>query len=121
MTARKPTYPDKRLRAVTAADWAKRIRKLDGAVVRNGVASIIWFDYLSHQSGDKNRALFEPYLLGFKWEIGDASYADVVAGLINVGYDAKRATERAKPAAYWQNENDRRNVDRSHHKKEVAI
>ena len=89
-------YTTPSLRSLTADEFCKRIEKLEGQAVRNMVGSTVWWDYFSHLPANKRDPRFTAYMNEVKWCAEEASYLDIVAGLVNVGYDPQKATERAK-------------------------
>jgi len=98
-----------KLNNLTKDEFIKRIEKLEGKALKDMVGSTVHWDYFSGQLASKRDPRFTAYIDEVNWDSEKVSYADLVAGLINVGYKPKKATERVKTLAYWLNENIRRN------------
>jgi hypothetical protein len=85
---------NKVLRSRTDDQWLEMFAELPDSI-RDGIAKIVWFDWLSHRTVADRNPLFDKYLTFSTREYDDK---DLIEGLLSMGYAEFAATSRVRRA-----------------------
>lgn len=86
------TAANKTLREKADQEWLNDIMKLHPNI-RDGVAKIVWWDWISGRTVADRSLLFDEFLL---FSPADYTEEELIAGLLEVGYSEYQATSRVR-------------------------
>ena len=85
---------NKVLRTRTDAEWLEMLMALPDSI-RDGIAKIVWWDWLSSRSAADRNPAFNQFL---KFTTHEYEDKDLVEGLLSLGYTEFLATSRVRRA-----------------------